>query len=570
MKCCIIFVIFLLKFCESYEFKCGLFDNGMETVEFYCETFAAIPEGCVPSHSYASIPDKTKVIRLKIAGCNEEITHLVKDFPHLQSLDLSHNQISSLNQDDFSHLIHLENMDLSHNSISEMDYEVFKSNNKLKTLHLENNPIRNIDCSALSLVNKGASVFIPWKHIAEFQLEWCEDKKIHVSANQNEGFFHTSDGKIELNCNEQSFEDINIFQMDGNQFENALEMLKCLTPSLKWLKLGGNFTETLSLTSFDRFVNLEDLLIRDIQLPNFNFDMLKNQKNLASFDVSRNGLGTVSNIHVLNTLGTLEYVEIGENHLQNTMELIQHLSPTVKALRLSGNHVGKLEANTFARLTNLQTLTLKNTGITFTDVNPFEALKELRELDISYNNLEHVNIALLSSTLENLLEFHIANSKIVINTEFIKLFGPSLQVLDLSGNTLGNLNANAFEKLENLQDLHLDNMCTPNFDFNILEPLKNLQLLNVSYDSLNNIDLSSISTKLQELYLEGNNLTQVEHLSQSRFPKLFELAISKNQFSCDYLATFLPQIKVEWPDLKFVGDPWLQKHSNDCHLKPSN
>lgn len=568
MKCSIIFVLFLLKLCYSYDFKCGLTGNGMESIEFYCENFESIPEGCLPSISIASISDKTKATQLKISGCDEEVTKLVNDFPNLHSLNLSHNKISFLNQDDFLHLTDLEYMDLRQNSITEMDYEIFNSSNKLKTLHLENNPIRNFDCSTLSLVKKGASVYIPWKNIAEFQLEWCEDNKIHVSTGQTEGFFHSTDGKIELNCNELSFENIIIFQIDGNQFDNALEMLKCLTPSLKWLKLGGNFTETLTSTSLDRFVNLEDLFIRDIQLPNFDVNMLKNQKNLISFDLSRNNLETISNIPVMDALGTLEYIEIGENQLQNTMELIQHLSPTIKTLRLSGNHVGKLEVTTFARLTNLQILTLKNTGISFGDANPFESLKELREFDLSDNNLEHINFALLSSTLENLLEFHAANSKIVINSEFIKLFGSTLQVLDLRGNTLGDLNANAFEKLENLQNLRLDHVISPNFDLSKLEPLKSLQMLNISYNNLEKINLSLLSTtKLQELYLEGNNLTEIEHLAQSRFPKLFELAISKNKFSCNYLATFLPQIKIEWPDLKLIGDPWQQKHNNDCHLK---
>lgn len=566
MKRSLIFVLFLLKLCASYDFKCGLSGNGMESLEFYCENFATIPEGCLPSLTYASISDKSKVTRLKIAGCDEEITKLIKDFTNLLNLDLSHNKISTLNQEDFLPLAKLENVDLSHNSISEMDYEIFNSSTKLKSLHLEANPIRNIDCSTLALIKKGASVFIPWKDIGEFQMEWCEDNKIHVSSDQPEGFFYTSDGKIELHCTDQSFENINIFQMDGNQFENALEMLKCLSPSLRWLKLGGNFSETLSSTSLDRFFNLEDLLIRDIQLPNFDFITLKNQKSLASFDLTRNNLRTVSNIPILDTLETLEYVEIGENQLQNTMELIQHLSPTVKALRLSGNHVGKLNVSTFSRLNNLQVLTLKNTGISFSDINPFESLKELRELDVSFNDLEHVNFALLSSTLENLLEFHAAGSKIVINSEFIRLFGPSLLKLDLSANTLGDLNANAFEKLENLQELRLDMIDTPNFDFAILEPLKNLQTLNVSYNNLNKVNLDLLSTKLQELYLEGNNLNEIEHLAQSRFPKMFEFAISKNQFSCEYLATFLPQIKIEWPDLKLKGDPWVQKN-NDCRIK---
>lgn len=97
MKCILIFVLFLVKFSESYNFKCGLSDAASESIEFYCEHYAGNPpESCSSSFTLENIVDKSKVLRLKIGGCDDTIMDLVGDFPNLHSLDLSHGSITSV------------------------------------------------------------------------------------------------------------------------------------------------------------------------------------------------------------------------------------------------------------------------------------------------------------------------------------------------------------------------------------------------------------------------------------------------------------------------------------------
>lgn len=51
---------------------------------------------------------------------------------------------------------------------------------------------------------------------------------------------------------------------------------------------------------------------------------------------------------------------------------------------------------------------------------------------------------------------------------------------------------------------------------------------------------------------------------RSRFTELQSLAISNNQFPCEYLV----QLIQDWNGIEFKDDPWQQKHGNHC--QPEN
>lgn len=57
--------------------------------------------------------------------------------------------------------------------------------------------------------------------------------------------------------------------------------------------------------------------------------------------------------------------------------------------------------------------------------------------------------------------------------------------------------------------------------------------------------------ELNTLKIEGNELKEINSITLGIFPKLALLGISKNLFSCDYLATFLPPM----PRIKYFIYP---------------
>ncbi|XP_031636592.1 chaoptin-like [Contarinia nasturtii] len=537
MKFIILFIVFLVKFCESNDLKCGRSDNLVESVEFYCESYEEVlPENCTTTFlQWIGTCDKSKVTQLKIGGCDpDKVVQLVSDFMNIRSLDISHSGYESLDAFDlkhqqlvkvnashnrltkipikfFSNILNVVEVDfsfnelskhtdielphhlivvrLSHNHISsaefcsqlsELEYLDLRNNQitslnestitttTLKTLQLQNNQIQHFECAFFIFIEEGASVYIDWENVEHFTSECMRLPFDVVLGSKDEGFLHTTDGKIEMHCNTSTFESIRSFGINNDHFENVAKSMQCLTPTLRKLVLSDTVVEKLDSKFFQRFYNLEYLHLRHAQLEEFDFTWLKHQKNLRALVLSYNNLTKVYNVPFLKSFEELTSIRLEKNLLENAQEVIQHLKPSIKYLYLTGNHVGSVNDTTFEKLKNLEVLGLDDTELSFVDASPFETLKALKYLHIGFNNIETLDLNTLPGEL------------------------------------------------------------------------------------------------LYNLHLRGNNLTKLDNLTPSRFPRLKMMAISENLFSCEYLKTFVPKVKRDFPGLS-MGDPWTQKHGQNCN-----
>lgn len=123
-------------------------------------------------------------------------------------------------------------------------------------------------------------------------------------------------------------------------------------------------------------------------------------------------------------------------------------------------------------------------------------------------NIHHLNLS--SSHLENLLEIVHAAS-------------PLLETLDLSNNFLGDLNENTFRTFINLKHLNLSHTNMSNLKLETIYHQNNLEVLDISYNNLNKINFYPFLRKFQNLLslnLEANNLTEIDSVTRSYFPKL--------------------------------------------------
>lgn len=155
---------------------------------------------------------------------------------------------------------------------------------------------------------------------------------------------------------------------------------------------------------------------------------------------------------------------------------------------------------------------MRNSHLSILDSDPFEKLSKLRYLDISHNNFERLNFSILSETLKRLEHFYAANSRIESFSQVIKHLGGKLQTLDLSGNFVVYLEASWFYAL------------------------KDLSFLFLSDNKLQKIDLKFTSNALTNLHLQGNELNEVGNAVRSNFPFLFELDISDNRLTCEFVS----------------------------------
>lgn len=147
MKNLIIFVLFLVKFCESNDFECGLSDDQRESVEFYCTNYTGVkPENCSDTFLYTTCRyDKFIVKNLKVGGCDsDEVTKLVEEFENLCTLDLSYSGIISLDSFNLKHA-HLKKLNISHNLLAEIPSNFFSRMPELNEIDLSHNELTKID-----------------------------------------------------------------------------------------------------------------------------------------------------------------------------------------------------------------------------------------------------------------------------------------------------------------------------------------------------------------------------------------------------------------------------------------
>lgn len=308
----------------------------------------------------------------------------------------------------------------------------------------------------------------------------------------------------------------------------------------------------------------------------------------------------LAGLDVATTLGHnlvhLDTLDLSYCHLQEPLSETPFLNATkLRTLILSGNHLSSVVlSEALAPLTRLQTLSLRDCGLTRLPANTFHRFSALQKLDISYNPLSNAFTGLLSP-LESLehLDMGYSNLKTISRDTFLKM--GSLKTLILSGNKLDSLEYGLFQNLTHLETLELnycglsklneavfyDNYTYPDLEelrlagnpLKVLpnEPLIPKQLSKLRILDLRECDLSYIppiafnsSRNITKLLLAGNKLGGDEESKRLSFLEplrhLSHLDLSNNNFS-----SITPDVFKKNPEisaLKLVGNPW----KCDCNI----
>lgn len=483
------------------------------------------------------------------------------DAKNLRRVNLSKNIISQIHTQTFFNSPDLEYIDLSENHLSGM--QTFHQNQKLNVIHLEANEIIHFHCSFILARNDNRpfSLYISWTHVYEFDLHrTCKNQQMQVIVDNesSSGIFITSDGSRELHCQEQSFDYLVDFYANHHTFKNALEILPCLGSSVEILDLSDNFIGNLDSNVFERFTELKRLYLRGTMLIEFDANSYASLKNLKLLDVSRNNLKAIHNI---DSFSKLENLFAAENGLENIREIIESAPKSLTYLDLSDGKMESPNSTTFEHLIRLQSLILRNTSLTLTDFNPFDPLGRLLLLDISQNNLANVDFDTLSNTFNFLKELSMADCQISDASQIIRQLSVSLESLDLSRNNLAEFNLLTLEPFFNLRYINLSNCNLTGFNTKILRNLQELSVLDLSHNNLHEIDLQWVPVRLEWLNLSSNELNQIYHFGMT-IPEKMTLGISMNQLAC----TYLMQLKLDFDDLNYIGDPLKQKHNENCRI----
>lgn len=476
----------------------------------------------------------------------------MKGAKKLEKIILSSNRITHIHSHTFQESPNLHFIDLSHNKLSLIP--TFPPNKRLRVMHLEDNTILDFYCSWIAQQNE-TSIHLNWTFVWSFDIDQtCRQRRIHIIPNnERDGILIKSNGRIELHCRKQSFEKLAIFKAAPHAFDNIADIIQCFGYSVRIVDLSNHIIGKIDPIVFDPFVILQRLRLTNTMLTEFDISRYQNRQALIALDLSQNNLKRVDNI---SRLLNLQELDVAENLIENIPEIINGLPISLTYLDVSGNFLGAVSQTTFHWINKLQSLKLSHTELSFNDSNPFEPLNDLLFLDISRNNLNNSNFDRFDETFRKLIAFNASRCHIDGVTEIVRKLNRKIEELDLTGNVWGELNANSLEPLHELAKLNLSDTNLLSFDSTLFWHLNKLVNLDLSNNRLKSIDLELLSTRVEWLNLEGNDLVKIENFTPKQ---KIALGISRNQLMC----TDVKRIKHQHNVISF-GDPSDQKHQNDC------
>ncbi|XP_070770177.1 toll-like receptor 7 [Enoplosus armatus] len=293
-----------------------------------------------------------------------------------------------------------------------------------------------------------------------------------------------------------------------------LEELRCLNLS------GNAMSQSLNGSEFTYLTNLQYLDFSSNRLDLLYSTAFQELKNLVILDISNNN-------HYFESEGLTHMLNFTKN-LKNLKILLMNSN------KISTSTNRELESQSLERLEfrdNRLDMLWRDGDIRY--VNYFKKLLNLTVLDISYNNLNFIPQDVFSGLPDKLSELYIKNNKLThFDWEYLQLLR-SLQVLDLSGNSLTDVPP-------------ILSNCTPSLKKLILH--KN-QILKLTPDFLKDAYI------LKYLDLSFN---YIQHIDKSSFPddvvsQMDMLLLHKNSFLCTCNATWF----IKWLNRTTVTIPRL-------------
>ncbi|XP_017025296.1 insulin-like growth factor-binding protein complex acid labile subunit [Drosophila kikkawai] len=330
-----------------------------------------------------------------------------------------------------------------------------------------------------------------------------------------------------------------------------------------------------------------------------SFELLTSQ-SLTELELSSCDISALGGDQLMNQLPNLERLNLANNQLTQMAALP---SRSLRSLDLSNCSIQHLSGFFLDSLQHLEALNLsRNTQLEFGGLEEDPVLTfELRKLDVSYCNLDSIDLSGLPQLTELRLRGNLLRS--IDATTFAN--NTMLEVLDLSQNVLRLLGQDAFANLKRLKQLNLafneiarldrnfirnnDVLVELNLSRNVLQKLtrivsNSVRTINMSWCEITFIDSSALSSlsviqkldlsnnlisdfptfmrseTLQELNLANCRLSTVRNNTFREFPELADLHLNGNRLTSPIPPYYFGSNK--FLDQLWLGDnPWIC----DCH-----
>ncbi|KAL7677960.1 hypothetical protein ACOME3_004189 [Neoechinorhynchus agilis] len=340
-----------------------------------------------------------KLTRLKAnMGCLEQIpTGNERTSKLVESMVLSGNQISKLDDSCFSQWSNLDHLDLSSNRISSISKYAFSYLRKLRILDLGDNQIsyllygvlkNNVRINTLSMANNDL-ITLPKKFL-------------------------------------KTLKNLQMLDLSHNPIS-----------SIDTITVGAN--------------NVRQCIIKDTPISFLLYDQKRNPDTfLEIFDVvefipqpSREGFGVHGLVQHCNvTMNVTVLTSKNLHHVKDVHQLIN--GNETFSLDLSHNEIFVIDNDDFLLLTKLQFLCVQFNKIWKIVPRSFEHCQELKTLDLANNHLRNLDVQDMFYGLNNVIALHLAKNGFQLFPSYHLSNLKSLRSLNISHNPIRKLDSGAF------------------------------------------------------------------------------------------------------------------------------
>lgn len=370
--------------------------------------------------------DLTKLNKLTILLASHNNMTVFPKYPgYIEKINLFHDSNIDLDNDN------LKNLDLSFNKIESVYDNLLKKFPNLEILNLSHNRIDLNFSSFFANARKLREIYLSHNEIMKIE-------QMHENEENPVEIIHLNDNKIS-DLSENSFDNFKklkqLFLSNNRISKISPQIFKNLTNLIE-LNISSNpFDDIDSILPeiFSSNSKLQKLDLSNVKLKKLDMELFDNMSDLTHLDVSRNNILELSD-DVFESLPKLEYLNLSNNELNRL----------------------RLTTYTFMSLKKLKYIYLSNTYLKAIPQQTFSSQTELKELDISGNNIYKLNANIFRTQMKQDFTLSIKNCRMKILEGFRKKSFPNITIIGIYDN---DFNCTTLEKIS--AEFALDNseMC---------------------------------------------------------------------------------------------------------------
>uniref|UniRef100_A0A0A1XPF6 Leucine-rich repeat-containing protein 15 n=1 Tax=Zeugodacus cucurbitae TaxID=28588 RepID=A0A0A1XPF6_ZEUCU len=375
------------------------------------------------------------------------------------------------------------------------------------------------------------------KYVSSIKISNCTIEFLHSDA------FHGLDELYSVNLT-----NVGLTVINPNTFSKN-KKLRLLTISGNDLSVMSNVHFLLNSSS------IEELDLSRNNLMELHPQAFSKLSNVVYINLSQNNLEKIPD-HVFDSVETIEELDLSYNALKTlpanvfnrTTLAILHLkynsitgdlhfgNDDLQQLDLSFNNIKHVHHGMFDRMTGLTNLNLKGNGITKIQADSFLALKRLRHIDLSINDLDQVSSMIFYKNSElDVIRLNDNPRLSQLPTDgFLSYNGLfTVYFLDISNCAIGALGHKTFSTMPHLAKLKLAWNNINNLERDTFISLNKLTELDLSNNLIARLDelLFMNNNELTKLNLAGNPIRKLSVRLFMPLAKLQELDVSDCELS---------------------------------------